>query len=271
MQKFLTREPMEKRNMSLNVFFQLLKRDLKAFWREYPGKLFDTAFLLFTNIIVFAYFMTDEWVQPGYGPFLLVGAIASFGLIEIIGKVSVFIGDLESERTISQSLILPIRTEMVFIYIAIFWALSSLLLSFLLFPLGKLLLYDRFEIMKMSFIRLIPIYISSNLFYGFFALWLSSILKGMGGISGLWMRFINPMWMFGAYFYSWKGVYELSPVIGYISLINPMVYIMEGMRAAALGQQGYLPYWICLVVIWVFIFGCSFHAIHRLKKRLDCL
>jgi ABC-2 type transport system permease protein len=256
---------------SLNVFFQLLRRDLYAFLREYPAKLFDTAFMFTTSMIVFAYFMPQEWVDKSYAPFILIGAISSFGLIEIVGKVGLLMADIQGDRTISQTLILPVSSEAVFCYIGIFWALSSILLSVFLFPYGKLLIFDRFDLAKVSYIRLIPMYISANLFYGFFALWLASILKGIESINSLWMRAINPLWFFGAYFYSWEAALKLSPVIGYISLINPMVYIMEGMRAAALGQKGYLPYWICLVMVWVFIFACAIHAICRLKKRLDCV
>lgn len=260
-----------RRASSFRVFYQLLRRDLHIFRREFPSKLFDTALVFFTNIVVFAYLMPQQWLSESYGPFLMIGAIASFGLIEIIGKVSLFMSDIEGDRTISQTLILPVSSNAVFVYIALLWALTSILLSVLLFPLGKLLLYKRFDTESISYIRLIPMYLSANFFFGSFALWLASILKGMESINSIWMRVINPLWMFGAYFYSWKASMALSPVIGYISLVNPMVYIMEGMRAAALGQKGYLPFYVCFIMIWIFIFATLFHAIHRLKKRLDCV
>lgn len=258
-------------NSSFQVFFQLLRRDLLAFKREFPGTFFDTAFIFFTNVVVSAYFMAQQWVDPQFGPFILVGAIASFGLINVVGKVSILIADIDGERTISQLLVFPIRSEWVFAYFAIFWAISSSLLTVLLFPLGKILMYSRFNLEAISYIRLIPMYLAANLFYGFFALWLASLMKSIRGVNSIWMRAINPMWMFGAYFYSWHAAYTLSPAIGYASLINPMVYIMEGMRAAALGQKGYLPYWICLLMVLGFTLVLGLHAIKRLKKRLDCV
>lgn len=259
------------KNDSIKLFFQLIRRDLRSFFREYPGKFFDTAFLFFTNVIVFAYFMPEQWLDASYGPFLMIGAIASFGLIEIIGKVSTFISDIDGERTISQTLILPVTAGAVFSYVAVFWAISSALLSCLLFPLGKLLLWNQFSLSTISYVRLIPMFISANLFFGFFALWLASVIRGLSSLNSIWMRAINPLWMFGAYFYSWKASFDLSPVIGYLSFLNPMVYIMEGTRGATLGQAGYLPYWICLTMLWVFIVACGCHAVHRLKKRLDCV
>jgi len=235
------------------------------------GKFIDTCILFFTNVIVFSYFMPQEGVKESYGPFLLVGSIASFGLIEIVGKVGLMMADIEGERTIAHTLILPVKSVFVFFYIAIFWALSSALLSIFLFPIGKLLLFTRFDLEAISYGRIIPMFITINVFFGFFALWLTSVVKGLSGINNLWMRFIGPMWMFGAYLYSWHSSFQLSPLIAYLSLINPMVYVMEGMHAASLGQEGYLPFWVCLLALWGFIIACFTHANHRLKKRLDCV
>jgi len=257
--------------VSLNVFFKLLERDLLGFKRGFFSKFFDTTFLFFTNVIVTAYFMAEQWVSSKYGPFILIGSIASFGLIEVVGKAGAMIADIDGERTISQILVFPVRSELVFAYFGIFWAISAALLTIPLFPIGKLLMFKRFDLSTISYVRLVPMFIVTNLFYGFFSLWVTSLMKNVSAISSIWMRAINPMWMFGAYFYSWQAAYALSPTIGYLSLINPMVYIMEGMRAATLGQEGYLPFWICFLMVIGFTILLGMHAIHRLKKRLDCV
>ncbi|WP_420421972.1 hypothetical protein [Simkania sp.] len=256
---------------SYHVCKQLLKKDMLAFKREYPTKLFDTFCLFFTIVIVFCYFMPQEGVHEGYASFFLIGAIASFGFVEIVGKVGALMADLQGDCAISHTLIMPIRSEMVFIYIGLQWAITSALLSIFLFPLGKLLLFKGFDLSLISYPRLIFMFVTINLFFGYFALWLTSVIKDVSGLTSLWLRYINPIWMFGAYFYSWEAAYALSPVIGAVSLINPMVYVMEGMRAAALGQAGYLPYWLCQVMLWGFIIACTWHAIRRMKKRLDCV
>lgn len=258
-------------NSSMRVFFQLMRRDTLTFRREYPEKFFDTCIVFFTNILVFAYFMPNEGLSKTYGPFVLVGAIASFGLIEIVGKISLLLSDIEGERTISHTLIMPIKAAWVFCYIALFWALTSALLAAPLFPLGKLLLWNRFDLTKISYLRFLLIFISSNLFFGFFALWLSSILRGIKSLNSLWLRIIVPMWMFGSYLYSWQAAYHLNPIIGYVSLANPMIYVMEGSRAAVLGQEGFIPFWISLLTLWAFTAACGVHSIFRLKKRLDCV
>lgn len=258
-------------NSSRHVFFQLLRRDLMIFKRDYWNKFIDTVIVFGINVVIFSYFMGDQGLQASYGPFLLIAAIGSFGLIEVVGKVALFLSDLEGDKAISQILIMPIRSTWVFIYMSVFWALSSFLLAILLFPVGKLLLWERFDLGAISYIRLIPIFISGSIFFGVFALWLSSMINKLSNLSALWLRYVVPLWMFGTYFFSWQMAYKVSHTFGTILLINPIVYIIEGMRISALGQAGYIPYWICLSVIWVFIFLCAAHAIKRLKRRLDCI
>lgn len=249
----------------------LFKRDFLALWRVFPSRAFDTALFFVTNAIVWTYLMPEQWLSPSYGPFIVIGAIGSLGLIEVTAKISVLIADIDGERKISQLLMLPISSSMLFCYIAFFWSFTSFMLTILLFPLAKLLLFKQLDFSAFSYGRLIVIFISVNLFYGFFALWITSLLKGLNGLNGLWARVISPMWFFGAYFYSWKTTYALSPWIGYISLFNPMVYAMEGMRSTTLNPNDYLPFWVCVVALWIVIFCCAAHGIARLRRRLDCL
>lgn len=256
---------------SWRVFIQLIRRDLLIFKREFLVKFMDTSCLFFTNVMAFGYFLQQEGAHAGYAAFFVVGAIASFGFVEIVGKVGIQLADMHGEKTIYHTLVMPIRSNMVFCYIAISWAITSMLLSILLFPLGKLLVFTEWHLETISLIRLIPMFITANLFFGFFALWLTGIIKDMTSLNSLWLRYIAPMWMFGGYVYSWQSAYALSPAVGYISLINPMIYVMEGMRAATLGQVGYLPFWFSISMLWVFIVLCAMHGTRKLKRKLDCI
>lgn len=151
------------------------------------------------------------------------------------------------------------------------WAITSMLMSILLFPLGKLLVFTEWSLLGISWWRLFLMFVTTNLFFGYFALWLTGILKNMTDLNQLWLRYIAPMWMFGGYVYSWQSAYNLNAVVGYLSLINPMIYVMEGMRAACLRQEGYLPFWMSMLMLWGFIILCAWHGSRRLRKKLDCI
>jgi len=215
--------------------------------------------------------MQLEGAHSGYAAFFVVGAISSFGFVDIVGKVGLLTADLQGDKTINHTLVMPIRSEWVFYYIGLSWALTASLVSILLFPIGKLLVFNELDLSSISYGRLIIMFITINVFFGFFALWLTGVLKNLRNLSSLWLRYIAPMWMFGCYTYSWESAYQMSHALGVVSLINPMIYVMEGMRGAVLGQEGYLPFWGCLFALWGFVVLCTWDAIRRLKKRLDCV
>jgi ABC-2 type transport system permease protein len=251
--------------------YHLIRRDLRVFKGDFWGKLFDNALLLFTTIVIFGYFLPAYGLKADYGPFLFIGVIAGFGFFDMMGKVSSLIADIEGDRTILYTLTLPIPSWLVFVYIGISWGLLSSIISILMFPLGKLLLYSQFDLGKINLLQLPLIFILSNLFFGFFGLWLVAVLKKMSSLGHLFIRVINPMYSFGGWWYSWLAIFTISPVLGYLHLINPLLYVMEGMRAACLGQEGYLPFWFSLAALSFLTLVFAWNAIRRLQKRLDCV
>lgn len=252
------------------IVSQLVLKDLLLFFRGFWNKFIDLIIMISLNVFVFSYFMPG--LAADYGTFILVGAIASFGFFQIAHKVGTLVADIDGDRTINSKLILPVNTWTIFCSQALAWALESSIINILLFPLGKILLFSRFNLSGIAYGRLFLMIITTNLFFGFFALWITSMLKGgMRSLTHLWVRFISPMYMLGCYFYSWETAYKLSPIIGYLSLLNPFVYVMEGTRSAVLGPQGLLPFWFSFGALALFTVVFAIHAISRLKRRLDCV
>lgn len=260
--------------MKSNHFFvicQLIKKDLVGFKRGYLQKALDTFLLLITNLIVFGYFMPHLGLRSDYGVFLLIGAVTTFGFFDIVGKISVLVEDMEGDKTISYLLTLPIPSYLVFVYIGLYWGINSALMSLIIFPMGKLILMSQVDFSTFSYFRLAVIYILSNLFFGFFSLWVASMFKSMSDLGHLWLRVINPMFMFGGYFFSWKAVYGFSPQVAYLLLINPMIYAVEGMRSATLNAGEYIPFWGSAFALLIFTIFFAWHGTVRMLKRLDCV
>ena len=146
-----------------------------------------------------------------------------------------------------------------------------MILSPTIIPIGKLLIPDQLHFADVSLLRFFPIFIMANLFYGFFGLWIAGVISNMERVGIIWCRIIVPLWMFGAYFFTWHIVYDLSPYIAYAICIDPFIFIMEGMRSATLGPEGYIPYWISLCALTTFVVFFAFDGVRRMKKRLGCV
>lgn len=252
------------------TLYYLLQRDLKVFKTMFWGKVIDSCIFLFTIVITFEYFLPQYGLTDGYGSFIVSGVIVGYGFYEIIGRVTGLIWDIEGAQTITYPLMLPVTSEIIFFYLGLSYAIFSSIFGLILFPLGKIALGNGFNLRIINYYQLIPIFLLSNLFFGFFALWIGSLAKK--STSGdLFARVVNPLYSLGGYFYAWESVYNISPIAGYINLINPLIYVMEGMRAAMLGQKGFLPYWFSFTMLFLFTSFFAWDAIRRLKRRLDCV
>src|ERR1019366_6409474 len=51
---------------------------------------------------------------------------------------------------------------------------------------------------------------------------------------------VAPMIMFGCTYYPWRGL-DAVPLVKYLVLINPLVYVAEGMRAALTPSIPHMP------------------------------
>lgn len=256
---------------SLQCFGQLVRKELTLFVHAYPGKFVDNLIIVMTFVVVFGFFMPQFGLQSGYSAFITMGMIASTGFWDIIQRVSDLIGDITGDRKISYLLTLPLPASMVFSSIAVGWALCSALLSISFLPVAKLVLGSAWPLRDINFLGLVLMFPTINLFFGFFALWLSALIKSSQGISMIWIRVVTPLYTFGGFWYPWKTMYDISPILGIVNLANPLVHVMDGIRAVTLGQQGFLSWPVSLLVLWAFTAFCGWDATRRLKRTLDCV
>ncbi len=256
--------------MSLKIWFNLLRRDMSILKSSLKTKIINTSVITTTNLLVFAYLIPGLSENQKYGAFIFYGAIVIFGFFDIMSKVTETIADVTGENALSHSLVIPLPPRAVFLEIIVNWAASTAIIGLVMFPLGKIFLWSEINLLTISYIRLIPAFITSCLLFGSFSLWLVSVIKSLEEVQTLWFRIINPLFMFGAYFFPWQEAYNLNPYFAYPMLINPLLYAMEAMRSAGLGSSGYLPFWICMLAMWAFIFFFTEDATRKLKKWLDC-
>ena len=253
---------------SIQCFYGIVSKEIYLFFKEFWGRFLDLIVCMTTWIVVFGYLMSKSGLNSSYGTFILVGAIASFGLFETISRAIILAQDI-SDKKITNFLVLPISSKYVFVAIAVSWGFATAFLSILLLPCGKLVLWNSFDLSQISWFKFTLIFVINNLFYGFFSIWVASLVTSLRNSSWLWARVINPIFMFCGYFYTWKSAYETSHIIGYLHFLNPLLYVLEGTKAAVLGQAGFLPYWNCVIIVLAATTLFAVDGIKRIKKRID--
>ncbi len=250
------------------IFKQLLAADLIIFYESLKDKLVNLFIWVGITLVVMGYIM-PAFGLTNFGPFQLAGLIASAGLFEVYPSAMSLVQDFSGDRIISYHLTLPLPSWLVLIKTITYYALNALTLSLCVIPMGKLVLWNQFDLTAVSWPHFLFFMVLVSVFYGVFTLWIASRAESIEKMGNVWMRFIFPMWFLGGFQFSWKALYSVFPALGYVGLINPMTYVMEGTRATVLGPSGYLPFWVTALAVLICILGFGYNAIKRIKRRLD--
>lgn len=255
--------------MYAKLFWQLVKTDLLILKQVIIGRLIDTTIWVTSVIAVVSYIFPQLGMASSFGVFYAVGAILSCSFFEVFYTTFTFVADLEDDKLINYYLTLPIPSWLILVKHIVSFACKATPLALLVLPLSKLVLWYRLDLVNFSIMKFALIFISINILTGSISLFAASLVKDKNHIGGIWPRIMFPLWFFGGSQFSWYTIHAFSPAFGYGLLLNPLIYATEGVRVAVLGQAGYLPFWLCLGIIWVFTLLFTTISIWRLKKRID--
>lgn len=256
--------------IQLHVFRQLLQRDLTIFAQNSFDNYLNTMCWVILSLIVYQFIMPQMgWTLTG--EFLLVNCVISKSFFGIMDNVTVIVADLEGNRSINYDMTLPLSHTMLCIKIALSSAIYSLLLAIMIIPVGKIILWNYLPFNYFSVPKCLLIMVLSSLVGGFFSLIIIAITKHVTQIENVWGAIIFPLFCLGGFEFSWKTLHHNLPIIAYIDLCNPLVFMFEGMRAATLDPSLSLPFWHCAIALVIFMIIIAQSGIYLLKKRLDAI
>ncbi len=256
--------------IQLNVFFRLLQRDLKIFCNNIVDNYINTLCWVLLSMVVYQFILPKMGLNF-QGDFILVSCVISKTFFGIMDNVSSFVADLDNNKSITYDMTLPISHTLLFVKIAVSNAIYTCLLSCLILPAGKIFLWSYLPFPHFDVVKFFIILVTSSIFSGFFSLYLIGITKSVMQIEDIWNSIINPLFCFGGYTFTFKVMLDAAPIVAYINLLNPLVYMFEGVRAATLDPSLSLPFWICPTVLLLYSVPVGWMGIRLLKQRLDAI
>lgn len=257
-------------SVQLNVFFKLLQRDLTVFFQNIITNYINTLCWVLLSIVIYQFIMPKMgWIYTG--DFILVSCVISKTFFGIMDNVTSIVADLDDTKTISYDMTLPISHTLLFIKIALSNAIYTCLLSALVFPAGKILLWNYVHFPHFNLIKFIIILLVSSLFSGFFSLYIIGTTQSILHIEDVWSGLLFPMFYLGGFVFTWKSMFTTAPWMAYINLCNPVMYMFEGMRSATFDPTLSLPFWLCVSMLLLFSIPAGYIGIYLLKKRLDAI
>lgn len=262
----------EQKQLQLQVFWQLLKRDISVYFKNNAkDNLINRIFSLVINVLVYQ-FLLPKMGLTFSGTFMVASLVVQSIFFGIMDNTIGIIGDFYSNKAITYDLTLPIKPTYVFIKIALATAFITWAQAMIIIPTGLLLFHQWISFPNFQFFPFLLITILGALFSGFFSIWILSITGGLHELEQIWVSILYPISSFGCSIFTWKAMYLASPFFGYLNCMNPTMYIMEGVRNATLAPEFHtFSFTTCAGALSLATVFIGYIGITRLKKQLDCI
>lgn len=250
------------------VFLNLLKRDVKNTFSNFKHTIIDSFILAFFISLLYGLFFPALGMSTTLSVPLFLGSIVNLLTSVSYSKCVSIKSDIEFKRVIDYHLTLPIsKYWLLFEYIIAFTI--DLIISSLPGLLLGLAALNYLSDFKINFMMLILIFIVSSLFYSIMFLIIAFGLSWNWFINNTWERLLAPMSHFGAIFFVWNRLNNVSPILAKIALFSPITYITEGLRSTLVTHEIYISTIYCLTVLLCGSFLLIVPLVYVFNKKFD--
>ncbi len=253
------------------TFSWLLWKDIRVLYQDLTNNILDAIMLPIGVTFVNGYVLPALGLPENFGIFAAIGTVIGMLMNSCSTFSNDLMMDLEGDKSIFYEISLPLPYYLVYIKYALAYSIKAMLVNILILPISVLLMWGKVIFSEISLLKLLVSFISSGLFFGFFCLMVAICIKNIVDLGRFWIRWGWQLFYVGGCFFSWMIMYRAVPRFALINLLNPIVYNIEAMRGAFLGQANYLPFWPCIGLICAFTLAFMFLGLSKFKKRLDCI
>ena len=216
----------------LRVFWALLRRDLRVARRELPAVLVRVALQPILFVTVFGALLPRMgFVQRSYGAALLPGILAiSLAMSSIQSVALPMVADFGWTREIEDRLLAPVPIRLVALEKVAFGVLQGTVAALFVLPIARLIMGPIAGLTVAHAGEVVTVTVLGAASFSLLGLLLGTAISPQQ-IGLMFSVIIAPMIFFGCAYYPWKGL-AVAPALQYAVLINPLVYVSEGMRGA---------------------------------------
>jgi len=236
------------------AFVALLARDLTVLRKEFVMFLARTVMQPLLLVFVFTYVFPKigQGIGGGRGSaafstLLVGGVVASSMIFQGIQAVALpLVQDFGFTREIEDRVLAPLPVGAIALEKVVAGAVQALIAGALVFPMGLFIPATSIDL-HVNFALLLPVMVLGALMSASLGLFVGTRVepRQVPLIFGL---LVIPMTFLGAVYYPWQSLEPLR-WLQVVVLINPLVYLSEGMRASLTHGVPHMPWYVVLLVL----------------------
>jgi ABC-2 type transport system permease protein len=241
------------------VLFALLRRDVRVARKELVFFLIRTTMQPLLFLIVFGFLLPKmNYVGKEYQTALLPGILAISLSVSAIQSVALpMVQDFGWTKEIEDRLLAPVPTQLIAAEKIIAGTIQGLIAAAFVLPIARLVMGPIPQLTIAHGGEVLFIALLGSAAFSALGMWLGTAIAPQQ-IGLMFSVIIAPMLFFGCAYYPWRGL-DAIPLMKYIVLVNPMVYVAEGLRGALTPTVPHMPLPVVVValvlivaVFWIF-------------------
>ena len=263
------------------AFGGMLLRDLHVLRREMIPFIIRVCMNPLLFLFVFTYIMPHMSGSAAMNPtaHMAEGTGANFSTVLLPGLMAVgimFSGiaavalplavDFGSTREIDDRVMCPLPHLFVAIEKVVFSALQSVVTAVIVFPLAYYIPSTPVSVHVTCWPYLIVVVILASLTAGALGLAIGTAVKPQQ-IGLIFSVIVIPITFLGCVYYPWAALVHLR-WLQYLVLINPIVYMTEGLRASLTPALPHMQPLVILAMLLVFLAGLTAVGVRGFRRRI---
>jgi ABC-2 type transport system permease protein len=231
------------------VFLALLYRDVRVASKELPFFLLRTIMQPVLFLIVFGFLLPKMgFVRAGYQTALLPGILAVSLALSAIQSVALpMVQDFGWTKEIEDRLLAPVSTRVIAAEKIVAGVIQGVISALVVLPIARVVMGPIASLTFTHFGDVLIITILGATAFSALGMWLGTAIAPQQ-IGLMFSAIIAPMMFFGCAYYPWRGL-DAVPVMKYLVLINPLVYVAEGMRGSLTPEVPHMPLAVSMVAL----------------------
>jgi ABC-2 type transport system permease protein len=219
--------------------------------RELPYFLLRTTLQPLMFVAVFGYLLPRMgFMGRGYTTALLPGVLAISLTFSSIQSVALpMVQEFGWTKEIEDRLLAPVPIRLVAAEKIVSGVLQGIVSALFVLPVARIIMGPIPNLTFAHFGDVLLITILGAAAFSSLGLFLGTAIQP-AQIGLMFGVILAPMIFFGCAYYPWQGL-SAVPVMKYAVLINPLVYVSEGMRAALTPGSPHMPMGVALVALIV--------------------
>jgi ABC-2 type transport system permease protein len=249
------------------VFLALLSRDARVTRRELPFFLIRTTMQPLMFIIVFGFLLPKMgFLGAQYKATLLPGILGVSLTMSAIQSVALpMMQDFGWTNEIEDRLLAPIPIPLIAIEKILVGTIQGLIAGLFVLPIARLIMGPIPGLTLTHLGETVFIALLGSATFSAIGLFMGTAIKPQQ-IGFMFSLIIAPMLFFGCAYYPWRGL-DVVPVMKYAVLINPLVYVAEGLRGALTPNGPHMPLGVVIAALSGILLIVGWLGVRSFLKR----